>query len=124
MNNTDYEKYLINISNHKIKENLLNIIDYIEKHFPQLVLEIKWNQPMLTYHNTYIIGFSCAKDHISIAPEKYVLDLFTPEIEQYGYEVKKQLFSIKQNQEISFELLAKIINYKINDKVNCTTFWK
>ncbi|MGC2952001.1 iron chaperone, partial [Enterococcus faecium] len=37
---------------------------------PQLDTTVKWNQPMFTDHGTYIIAFSFAKNHFSIAPEK------------------------------------------------------
>ncbi|MCQ4950818.1 hypothetical protein NE646_14380, partial [Bittarella massiliensis] len=38
--------------------------------FPDLTPKIAWNQPMFTDHGTFIIGFSAAKAHLAVAPER------------------------------------------------------
>ncbi len=112
----------INSLEHRYK--LANILDWIQTNYPQLVPMIKWNQPMFTDHDTFIIGFSVAKQHIAITIEKYGMDKFRLEIENAGYEQTMMLFKIKWEQTVNYGLLERMIAFKINDKLNDTHFWK
>ena len=100
------------------------IFAWIAQGFPNLLLEMKWNQPMFTEHGTFIIGFSTAKQHLSVAPEEFVMEHFADEIAQAGYSATKGLFRIKWNEPVNYELLEKMIAFNIMDKANCTTFWR
>ena len=71
------------------------LLQTIQSSYPELEHVVKWNQPMFTHHGTFIIGFSTAKNHISIAPEAYTLEKFKEKITQAGYEQTKMLFKIK-----------------------------
>lgn len=73
---------------------------------------------------TFIIGFSIAKHHFSVSPEVIAIKRFANEIEQSGYSSTKSLFRISWNEQVNYELLEKMIAFNIQDKAECTTFWR
>lgn len=103
---------------------LESVFLHIEESFPQLKQEFKWNQPMYTHEGTFIIGFSVAKAHFSIAPEEETLNLFIPAILKAGYTHSKKLFRIKYTDVIHTDLLDDIIHHNIESKKGFKTFWR
>jgi len=86
--------FLSNFKNPILKFKLEPIFEQIQKEFPNLTLELKWNQPMFIMNGTFIIGFSVAKNHISIAPEAVTMAIFTNDIKAANYEATNNLFKI------------------------------
>lgn len=86
--------FLINFKNPILKFKLEPIFEQIQKEFPNLTVELKWNQPMFIMNGTFIIGFSVAKNHISIAPEAVTMAIFTNDIKAANYEATNNLFKI------------------------------
>lgn len=107
-----------------LKDKIVLIFEFMEEKFPELVLEIKWNEPMFSFNNSFVIAFSVWKNHISISPEKYAIDIYKEKLLSFNYEITSNLFKIKKDQEIDFDLLFEIINFKIKDKSNSKTFFK
>ena len=122
MNN--FQIFLDNIDDMDKRERMKNILNNIKEEFPQLKEEIKWNQPMFTDHGTFIIAFSIAKNHISVAPEAVTINLFKNEIEESGYSHTKELFRIKWTDNIDYNLLFKLISFNISDKKDTASFWR
>jgi len=120
----DFQTFLNDIVEPGKKEKMESIFNYIEKNFPNLKEEIKWNQPMYSDHGTFIIGFSIAKGHIAVAPEEVTISIFENEIKKAGYSYTKGLFRIKWADQVDFNLLYKIIEYNIIDKRDVTSFWR
>lgn len=116
--------FLNNIADLGKRERMEDILNYVKKKFPQLKEEIKWNQPMFSDHETFIIGFSVAKGHIAVAPEPAVISLFEKEIEKAGYSYTQGLFRIKWTDTVDFNLLDKMVTYNIEDKKDMTKFWR
>ncbi|MGD9605328.1 MAG: iron chaperone [Bacilli bacterium] len=100
------------------------LFKWILSSFSHLKLELKWNQPMFTDHNTFILGFSFSKKHLAVAPEKHTIDLFRKKLEENGYESSSMVFRIKWGSKIDYDLLTEIINYNIKTKEKCETFWR
>ncbi|MCG7375471.1 iron chaperone [Paenibacillus sp. ACRSA] len=119
-----FVEYLASIDNPEHKERTEEVLKWITEKFPSLKPKIAWNQPMFTDHETFIIGFSVSKQHLAVAPEKVVIDQFSEEIVQAGYEHTNQLIRMKWKMPIDFSLLERIIEFNIKDKANCTTFWR
>lgn len=119
----EFNEYLDAIAIEEHRQKLIKVFSWIDTNFPNLSKKIAWKQPMYIDHGTYIIGFSVAKNNFAIGPEKYSLDVFRDEVEKAGYETTQQLIKIKWDQEINFELLKKIMEFNINEKKDCTTFW-
>lgn len=118
------ETYLSSIIDVHQKERMNDIFQWIEKTYPELTSEIKWNQPMFIDHGTFIIGFSMAKKHLSFTPEEAGIKVFSDEILQAGYEQTKMLAKIKWTDAVNYDLLQRMIDYNIEDKKLCTTFFR
>lgn len=121
-----WNKYVNSIKNIDLilKDKMVSIFQFMEEKFPELVLEIKLNEPMFSFNNSFIIAFSVWKNHISISPEKYAIDIYKEKLLSFNYEAAANLFKIKKDQEVNFNLLFEIINFKIKDKSNSKTFFK
>src|SRR6056297_1638296 len=113
---SSFEEFLTKIEDEKNRFKLKSILDYIEKKFPNLEQVIKWNQPMFTDHQTFIIGFSVSKNHISVAPESKTINMFRDEIVNSGYTLSKEIFRIKWDQKINYGLLENIVKFNVMDK--------
>jgi uncharacterized protein YdhG (YjbR/CyaY superfamily) len=121
---TKFSDYLDRIDSVQQRAKLNEILTWITRTFPSFSTRIAWNQPMFTDHGTYIIGFSIAKQHISIAPEKAAMLEFFHFIAQAGYDQTDYLFRIRWDQPIDFSLLEAMIRFNVLDKAGCTTFWR
>ncbi len=119
-----FEEYLLRINNPQHRTRMEEIFDWIAKRFPNLIPKIAWNQPMFTDHGTYIIGFSTAKKHLAIAPERAGINHFSYEIAQAGYDCSKELVRIPWDSPVDLTLLEKMIEFNILDKAECSTFWR
>lgn len=115
-------EYLDTIPKQENREQFHNLIKWVQKEFSALELLIKWNQPMFLDHGTFILAFSHAKNHLSVGPEKLILDQYRTEIEK-EYTAKKMLFHIKWTQEINYDLLKTIIIATIHEKKDYDKFW-
>lgn len=79
---------------------------------------------MFTDHGTFIIGFSVAKHHLAVAPERSGINHFSDEIVTAGYDHTKELVRIQWDSPVDFSLLEKMIEFNILDKADCSTFWR
>lgn len=120
----NFKEFLIKIDNQEHRKYLENIVQWIIDSFPTLDKKIAWNQPIFTDHGTFIIGFSVSKKHIAIAPEKQAIDMFSKEIIEAGYSHGSNVFRITWQDNVDYELLKKIIEYNMEDKKNCNSFWR
>lgn len=119
-----FAEFLGRIDNPQHRDRTEEILTWVSEKFPNLESKIAWNQPMFTDHGTFIIGFSVAKPHLAIAPEKAGILQFADDIVQAGYDHTKELVRIKWNSPIDYSLLEKIIAFNVADKANCSTFWR
>ncbi|MET3682876.1 uncharacterized protein YdhG (YjbR/CyaY superfamily) [Alkalibacillus flavidus] len=119
-----FKEYLTKVDNRDQRERMETLFGWVQDTFPQLEPVIKWNQPMFQDHGTFIIAFSMAKHHMSVAPEREVLERFLGEIKESGYETTKQLIKIKWKEPIDYALLERIIAFNIEDKKDYDKFWR
>lgn len=119
-----YRKFIQEIADQNHRDRMEEILSWTHSQFPSLKPEFKWNQPMFSDHETYIIGFSVSKQHIAISPEQAGIEHFAEALEEAGYDYSKMIFRIKWNQPVDYKLLEKIIQYNIIDKAECKTFWR
>lgn len=120
MNN--FDEYLLKLDNQDHAQQLAKVLEWVLEKYPQLETRVAWKQPMFTDHQTFIIGFSVAKNHFSVATEK-AIDSFRDEIKESGYESGIKLFKIPFDAEVNYDLLAKMIDWNIENKKDITTFW-
>jgi uncharacterized protein len=119
-----FTKYLAGIDNPDQRDRTEEVLLWVAKKYQDLEPEIKWNTPMFSNHGTYIIGFSTAKHHLSVSPEELGITHFAEDIAQAGYSYTKGLFRIPWNKPVNYELLEKMIEFNIQDKAECSTFWR
>lgn len=119
-----FADYLAQIDNPQHQERTEEVLNWVAEKYPNLEPKIAWNQPMFTDHGTFIIGFSIAKQHLAVAPEKAGIDYFSDDIVQAGYDHTKQLVRIKWDGPVDYSLLERMIEFNITDKADCTTFWR
>jgi len=119
-----FAEYLAKIDNPVHRAGTEEVLAWVLEQFPTLTPKIAWNQPMFTDHGTYIIGFSVAKAHLAVAPEKAGMEHFGDAIQQAGLDHTKLLIRMKWSNPVDFTLLKQLIEFNIADKANCTTFWR
>jgi uncharacterized protein YdhG (YjbR/CyaY superfamily) len=119
-----FAEYLARIDDPQHRARTEEVLDWVARRFPSLAPRIAWNQPMFTEHGTYIIGFSVAKQHLAVAPERAGLDRFSDEIVRAGYDHSKELIRIRWDSPVDFPLLERIIEFNLQDKAECSTFWR
>ncbi|MBN2540318.1 MAG: iron chaperone [Bacilli bacterium] len=119
-----FQTYLNKIDSPEKRGKLDEILTWIQNRYPDLEPVIKWNQPMFLQNGIFIIGFSISKNHISVSPEPYGINLFTDSIKQSGYTHTSNLFRILWTQEVNYDLFDELIQFKIKDKYGCKSFWK
>jgi hypothetical protein len=111
------------IPNEDHQTRLKHVLDWVVDKYPELALEIKWNQPMFTHNGTFILGFSASSRHFSVAPEPKILEEFRNRIDEAGYSHTKALFRIVWTEDVHYELLEDLIERSIEFKKGSKTFW-
>lgn len=119
-----FAEFLAKIDNPEHRDRTEEVFTWVTNKFPNLEPKIAWNQPMFTDHGTFIIGFSVAKKHLAVAPERAGMIHFSDEIVQAGYDHSDQLVRIPWDRPVDFSLLEKMIDFNIQDKADCSTFWR
>lgn len=71
-----FDEYLERIGDPRHRARIQEVLAWVAETFPELTPRIAWSQPMFTHHGTFIIGFSTAKNHLAIAPERAGLERF------------------------------------------------
>lgn len=118
------EMFINKQQNPLLQTKLKHMIEWINKIYPQLESAIKWNQPMFMDHGTFIVAFSVSKKHISVGLEAYDMEVLHDRIKDAGYSQSKMLFRIMEQDEIDYDLLRYVIDFKRDSKKDCTTFWR
>ncbi|HKM05544.1 MAG TPA: DUF1801 domain-containing protein [Sphaerochaeta sp.] len=119
-----FDAFFAAIDNVDHRQKIAEVFSWVHKTFPSLVPKIAWNQPMFTDHGTFIIGFSVAKHHFAVSPDVTAMKLFSEDIAKAGYTQTINLLRIKWEMAVDYALLKKIIQFNIDDKKECETFWK
>ncbi|ADY55672.1 Domain of unknown function DUF1801 [Syntrophobotulus glycolicus DSM 8271] len=119
-----FGKYLSDIDNPQHRDRIGEVLNWVTAKYPNLSPKIGWNQPMFTDHGTFIIGFSAARKHFAVAPETAGITRFSDEIIEAGYDHTKGLIRIPWDSPVDYPLLEKIIEFNIQDKADCETFWR
>ena len=92
--------------------------------YPELELRIAWNQPMFTHHGTYIIGFSAASKHMTVAPERTTMIRFEQVMRERGTDFGTMLTHQPWTKPFDYELLDAFIQHQLEEKQDITSFWR
>lgn len=119
-----FEEFISGIDDSNHRERMEEVLSWVHDEYPDMERVVKWNQPMFTDHGTYIIGFSLAKKHMSVAPENKAIEEFSDALEKADYSYTNEIFRIPWDGEVDYALLKKIIEFNIEDKDGVDTFWR
>ncbi|SIS46173.1 iron chaperone [Salimicrobium flavidum] len=119
-----FAEYLDSLTEPEQRDRVEEVLTWVENEFPQLKERVGWNQPMFLDHGTYIIGFSVAKNHMAVSPEKEGIEHFSEAIKAAGYDHTRMLMRIPWTKPVDYELLREMISFNIEDKKDYTTFWR
>lgn len=100
------------------------VLSWVHETYPDLGVRIAWNQPMFTQEGTFILGFSFAQKHFSVAPEGTGMERFEAELDARGISHGSKLFRIPWDQPVPYDLLAEVIDFNREDKKGITSFWR
>lgn len=118
------DRFIESIEIEKNRNRMVEVLNYIKNKFPNLKQEFKWSQPMFTMDGTFIIGFSVAKNHMSIAPEYVCLHHFSDYLDEHKIEYSKMLAKIPWDKDFNYELLDMFIEFNMEDKKGLNSFWR
>lgn len=118
------DEYLETIPNDDNRARMVEVLDWVAQHYPELELRIAWNQPMFTHHGTYIIGFSAASMHVAMAPERATMIRFEPVMRERGTDFSKMFARQPWNKPFDYELLDAFIQHQLAEKQDITSFWR
>ncbi len=116
--------FLARIENPANRARTEEVLSWVLRRFPNLEPRIAWNQPMFTDHGTFIIGFSVAKGHLAVAPERAGIVRFSEAIVASGYDHTVELVRIPWSSPVDYSLLEDMIGFNIVDKADTATFWR
>ncbi|WP_225723605.1 MULTISPECIES: iron chaperone [Corynebacterium] len=119
-----FSPVLEKISTAEHRQQALELLHWIHSTFPDLGVCIAWNQPMFTDHGRYIIGFSYAAKHLSVAPEQVGIAKFEEALKELGVSYTANLFRVPWGAEPPYDLLRRMIEFNIEDKKSATGFWR
>src|SRR5262249_19254239 len=127
-NEMTFNDFLEAMPDKKNRAQLQQVLDDIQKEFPNLDQRVAWNQPLFADHGTFIMGFSTAKTNFAVAAELVALEKFSEQVEQVGLTHTKQLIRVPWGTTTSsgpvLDLLFDIVRFNITDKKDVDTFWR
>ena len=118
------DEYLETIPDDDNRERMVDVLVWVGLTYPELELRIEWNQPMFTHHGTYIIGFSAASKHMTMAPERATMIRFEQVMRVRGTDFSTMLARQPWNRPFDYELLDAFIQHQLAEKQDITSFWR
>ena len=121
---TTLDEYLATIPNDDNRARMVEVLNWVAKHYPELELRIAWNQPTFTHHGTYIIAFSAASKHMAMAPEFATMIRFEPVMRERSTDFDIIFARQPWSKPFDYELLDAFIQDQLTDKRDVTSFWR
>jgi len=118
------DEYLETIPDDDNRERMVDVLVWVGLTYPELELRIEWNQPMFTHHGTYIIGFSAASKHMTMAPERATMIRFEQVMRERGTDFSTMLARQPWDKPFDYELLDAFIQHQLAEKQDITSFWR
>lgn len=112
INNISIDEY-INQFESDVKIKLIKLREVINKSIPNVVEKMSYGMPTF-YYKENIIHFAAYKRHIGIYPTPSAMDKFRSEL--IIYKTSKGAFQVPIDSEIPYELIKKIIQFRLNEK--------
>ncbi len=120
----EFDAWLDNLKEPGQRETMVPVLGWIAREYPRFERVIKWNQPMFTDHGTFIIGFAASKGRFTFMIEREALKHFAAEVLPAGYTSTENIVRVRWDQDVDYALLRRMIEFKIAEKADTTTFWR
>lgn len=118
------DEFLATIPNDDNRARMVEVLNWVAEHYPELELRIAWNQPTFTHHGTYIIAFSAAPKHMAVAPKLATMIRFEPVMRERGTDFGKMFARQPWGKPFDYELLDAFIQHQLAEKQDITSFWR
>ena len=118
------DEFLATIPNADNRARMVEVLNWVAEHYPELELRIAWNQPMFTHHGTYIVGFSEASKHMAMAPERATMIRFEQVMRERRTDFGKMFARQPWDKPFDYELLDAFIQHQLAEKQEITSFWR
>lgn len=106
-----FDLYLADLSP-AAADTIRAMVDCVLGQFPELTLKIAWNVPQLQLGKQYVMGFSAAKRHLSVAPwSAEVMRRFSDRLQQY--DPTDNLFRVPLDWQPDAELLHDLVRARL-----------
>lgn len=119
----EFTPYYDKIKIDENREAFINLLTWVQTEF-NLTPLYKWKIPMFTKDKKFIIGFKAHKNYFELKIEADALEHFEEKLIKAKHLTKTKILRIKWDQDINYELLREIINYKLVEKQTWPYFWK
>ena len=107
----DFDQYLASLSP-SAAATMRSMVDCVLGQFPELTLKIAWNVPQLQLGKQYVMGFSAATRHLSVAPwSAGVMRRFADRLQQY--DPTDNLFRVPPDWQPDAELLHDLVRARL-----------
>ena len=95
-------------------KTMTGILDYLIKEFPELETKLAWNNPMLVRKGKYVLGLSCSKNHIAIAPfSKQVMLELSEQLKTY--DITENLIRVPASWKLDKILLKELVKLRLQE---------
>lgn len=119
-----FSDWLDTIEEPQNRERSTEILRWIVSTYPQLGFRFAWKQPMFTNEGTFIVSFSPATKHLSLAPEAKGVEVFAERLDAAGISHGTKFIRLPWNKPVPYDLICDIVDFNIADKQGVTSFWR
>ncbi|WP_035619077.1 hypothetical protein [Lacticigenium naphthae] len=119
-----FDTFLKNLLTGEKLEKMAELLEHVEKSFPQLKAKVSGLHPMFVDKGIEIVGFTIFDDFILVTTDAKMIERFQGSIEKAGYMHERASFRIGWDDTIRFDLLDDIIKANWQDKQVQTRFWR
>lgn len=106
-----FDEYLASLSP-IAASTMRSMVDCVLGQFPELTLKMAWNVPQLQLGKQYVMGFSAAKKHLSVAPwSADVMRRFADRLQQY--DPTDNLFRVPSDWQPDAALLHDLVQARL-----------
>lgn len=109
----DLEQYLGSITEVQAR-TISAIIDAARAAHPDVVVKIAWNVPQLQIDGKYVLGVSCARNHVSVAP--WSADVMTRlDADLSDYDRTENMIRVPNDWSVDAQLIAKMMDARLDE---------
>lgn len=110
----------IDLAPEACREKLIKLRTILKETFPNATEDLKWSKPVFE-EKRILFSYWGTKNHVSFFPTQASLLPFTAELS--AYNILKDSFQIKLNQELPIELIKRMALHRYKDVIENGALW-